>query len=34
MEFSYVFRIRDARIHEMRIFVREDDALEAAGLWE
>ena len=34
MEFSYVFRIRDARIREMRIFVREDDALEAAGLSE
>jgi ketosteroid isomerase-like protein len=32
MEFSYVFRIRDTRIREMRIFVREDDALEAAGL--
>jgi ketosteroid isomerase-like protein len=34
MEFSFVFTIRDARIREMRIFVREDDALEAAGLSE
>ena len=34
MEFSFVFTIRDARIREMRIYVREDDALEAAGLSE
>jgi uncharacterized protein len=34
MEFSFVFTIGDARIREMRIFVQEDDALEAAGLSE
>jgi ketosteroid isomerase-like protein len=34
MEFSFVFTIRETRIREMRIFVREDDALEAAGLSE
>jgi ketosteroid isomerase-like protein len=32
MDFSFVFTIRDATIREMRIFVREEDALEAAGL--
>jgi ketosteroid isomerase-like protein len=34
MKFSFVFTVREARICEMRIFVREDDALEAAGLSE
>lgn len=34
MDFSFVFAIDAARISEMRIFVREDDALEAAGLSE
>lgn len=32
MEFSYVFTIRDAKISEWRLFVREDQAREAAGL--
>jgi ketosteroid isomerase-like protein len=34
MEFSFVFTVRDARISELRIFVREAEALEAAGLRE
>ena len=34
MDFSFVFTIRDARISEWRLFVREDQALEAAGLEE
>ena len=34
MEISIVFTVRDARITEMRIFMQEDDALEAAGLSE
>ena len=34
MDISFAFTIRDARIREMRIFVREGDALEAAGLSE
>jgi ketosteroid isomerase-like protein len=32
MEFSFVFTVRNAKITEMRIFMREDQALEAAGL--
>jgi hypothetical protein len=32
MEISFVFTVRDARITQMRIFMQEDDALEAAGL--
>jgi ketosteroid isomerase-like protein len=32
MEFSFVFTLRDARISEWRLFVREDEALKAAGL--
>jgi ketosteroid isomerase-like protein len=32
MDFSFVFTVRDESIREMRIFVREGDALEAAGL--
>jgi ketosteroid isomerase-like protein len=32
MDFSFVFTVRDARISEWRLFVREDEALEAAGL--
>jgi len=34
MEFSFVFAIRDAKITEWQLFVREADALEAAGLSE
>jgi ketosteroid isomerase-like protein len=34
MDISFAFTIRDARIREMRIFMREGDALEAAGLSE
>jgi ketosteroid isomerase-like protein len=34
MEFSFVFTIRDAKITEWQLFVREADALEAAGLSE
>ena len=32
MDFSFVFTVRNARISEWRLFVREDQALEAAGL--
>ena len=32
MDFSFVFTIRDAKITEWRLFVQEDQALEAAGL--
>jgi uncharacterized protein len=34
MDFSVVFTIRDEKITEWRLFVQEDDALEAAGLSE
>jgi hypothetical protein len=34
MEFSFVFAIRDAKITEWQLFVREDEALKAAGLSE
>jgi len=34
MEFSFVFAIRDAKITEWQLFVRESDALDAAGLRE
>jgi hypothetical protein len=34
MEFSFVFTVRDAKISEWRLFVQEDQALEAAGLEE
>jgi ketosteroid isomerase-like protein len=34
MDFSFVFIVRDAKIVEMQIFMREDQALEAAGLSE
>jgi ketosteroid isomerase-like protein len=34
MDISFAFTIREARIREMRIFMREGDALEAAGLSE
>jgi len=34
MEISLVFTVRDARITEMRIFMQESDAREAAGLRE
>jgi ketosteroid isomerase-like protein len=32
MDFSFVFTVRDAKISEWQLFVREDQALEAAGL--
>ena len=32
MEFAFVFTVRDERIVEMQIFMREEQALEAAGL--
>jgi ketosteroid isomerase-like protein len=34
MDFSFVFVVRDGKISEWRLFVHEDDALEAAGLSE
>jgi ketosteroid isomerase-like protein len=34
MEIAFVFSVRDGKIAEMRIFMREDQALEAAGLLE
>jgi ketosteroid isomerase-like protein len=34
MEIMFVFTVRDAKIAEMKIFMREDQALEAAGLRE
>jgi ketosteroid isomerase-like protein len=32
MEFAFVFTVRDQKIVELQIFMREDQALEAAGL--
>ena len=34
MDFSFVFSVRAEKIVEMKIFMREDQALEAAGLSE
>ncbi|HXF00975.1 MAG TPA: nuclear transport factor 2 family protein [Solirubrobacterales bacterium] len=34
MDFSFVFSVRDGKIVELKIFMREDQALEAAGLRE
>jgi hypothetical protein len=34
MEFSFVFTVRDEMIIEWQLFLREDQALEAAGLRE
>lgn len=34
MEISFVFTVRDAKISEWRLFVQEDQALEAAGVSE
>ncbi len=34
MGFSYVFSVRDGKIVELKIFMREDQALEAAGVSE
>jgi ketosteroid isomerase-like protein len=34
MEFSFVFTVHDATITEWQLFMREDQALEAAGLSE
>jgi uncharacterized protein len=34
MEFSFVFTVREAKISVWQLFVREDQALEAAGLSE
>ena len=34
MEISFVFTVRNEKIVEMKIFMREDQALEAAGLRE
>ena len=34
MEFSYVLSVRNEKIVELQIFMREDQALEAAGLSE
>jgi uncharacterized protein len=34
MEFAFVFTVRDQKIVELQIFMREDEALEAAGLRE
>lgn len=34
MEFAFVFGVRNEKIVEMQIFMREDQALEAAGLAE
>jgi ketosteroid isomerase-like protein len=34
MDVSFVFTLRDAKISEWRLFVQEDQALEAAGLSE
>ena len=34
MEFSFVFTLRDEKIIEWKLFLREDQALEAAGLRE
>ena len=34
MQIAFVFTVRNEKIVEMRIFMREDQALEAAGLRE
>jgi ketosteroid isomerase-like protein len=34
MDFSFVFTVRDRKISEWRLFVQEDQALQAAGLSE
>ena len=34
MDFSFVFSVRDGKIVELKIFMREDQALAAAGLRE
>jgi len=34
MEFTFVFTVRNEKIVEWQIFMREDQALEALGLWE
>jgi uncharacterized protein len=34
MDFSFVLTVRDGKITELKIFMREDQALEAAGLSE
>jgi ketosteroid isomerase-like protein len=34
MDFNFVFAVRDGKVSEWRLFVREDHALEAAGLSE
>ncbi len=34
MDFSFVFSVREGKIVELKIFMREDQALEAAGLRE
>ena len=34
MDFSFVFTVREAKISEWRLFVQEEQALEAAGLQE
>ena len=34
MDFSFVFTVHDGKISEWRLFVQEDEALEAAGLSE
>jgi ketosteroid isomerase-like protein len=34
MVFSFIFTVRDEKIVELKIFMREDQALEAAGLRE
>jgi hypothetical protein len=34
MDFSFVSTVHDAKISEWRLFVQEDQALEAAGLSE
>jgi ketosteroid isomerase-like protein len=34
MDFSFLFTVRDEKIVEMKIFIREEQALEAAGLDE
>jgi ketosteroid isomerase-like protein len=34
MEFSFVFTVRDAKIIDWQLFLREDQALEAAGMSE
>ena len=34
MEFSFVFTVRDSKISAWRLFVQEEEALEAAGLLE